>query len=69
MVEEVPNRQQTGGADERKDLIRRDEKCDRVNNPKQPQDGEASQPITAAVGQGPFAGDATRIKQRRISAG
>ena len=41
MVEEVANREQAVGADERQDLIRGDEKRDRVDDPEQAQDDES----------------------------
>ena len=46
----LPTRQKSVGADERENLIRGDQKRDRVDEPEQAQNDETGQPIALAVG-------------------
>ena len=54
MFDEVIQREQTIGANEWQNLIRRDEKGDRVSDPEQTKDDETGQPIAFAIGKDPL---------------
>ena len=50
MFEKIIEREETIGANQGQDLVRSDQKGDRVDNAQQPENDEASEPIAFPIG-------------------